>query len=142
MWSTTRIWPVLRVAWWVNASVCSIALGCAADTRIATPPPEMAPANYVADAERGAVAFQNHCATCHGENARGSARGPALVHRVYRSSHHSDMSFYKAVQRGVHAHHWNFGNMPAVAGVDVQTTADIVAYVRREQIAAGIESAH
>lgn len=142
MSNTSRTTRALRAASRVIADVAPLAImlsACAPTARVAIPPPETAPPDYVANAARGASAFQTYCATCHGERARGGERGPPLVHRVYRSSHHSDMAFYKAVQRGVRAHHWNFGDMPAVAGVDVQTTADIVAYVRREQTAAGIE---
>ena len=39
-------------------------------------------------------------------------RGPALIHAVYQSSHHSDAAFTLAVRVGVTAHHWRFGDMP------------------------------
>jgi mono/diheme cytochrome c family protein len=91
------------------------------------------------DADRGAVAFANNCAVCHGEAAQGTTQGPPLVHEVYEPSHHADVTFLLAVQRGVQQHHWDFGPMPPVPGVSEQDVADIVVYVRELQRAAGIE---
>jgi hypothetical protein len=49
------------------------------------------------------------------------------------------MSFYLAVQNGVRAHHWRFGDMPAQTGLTRADVAGIVAYVRELQRANGIE---
>ena len=91
-----------------------------------------------ATARAGAAAFAENCATCHGENAGGTDRGPPLVHRIYEPGHHGDMAFLLAVQRGVRAHHWRFGDMPPVEGVSQDEAREIVAYVRELQRANGI----
>jgi mono/diheme cytochrome c family protein len=88
---------------------------------------------------RGADLFDAHCASCHGTGALGSDQGPPLIHRIYEPSHHSDLAFYRAVALGVHQHHWEFGAMPPVAGVSGEDAAHIIAWIRREQRAAGIE---
>lgn len=90
-------------------------------------------------AQIGKTAFDATCATCHGENAAGSAGyGPPLVHKIYEPSHHGDMSFFLAVDQGVRAHHWKFGNMPAQEGLTKGDVTAIVAYVRELQRANGI----
>lgn len=90
------------------------------------------------EAERGAELFIANCAACHGENAAGSAKGPPLVHVIYEPDHHADFTFHRAVQQGVRAHHWRFGDMPPVAGVSKAETDRIIAYVRTLQRANGI----
>ena len=91
------------------------------------------------DAGRSEELFAANCAACHGAGASGTPAGPPLVHEVYEPSHHGDVSFLLAVQNGVQPHHWEFGPMPAVPGLDVADVADIVAYVRGLQREAGIE---
>jgi mono/diheme cytochrome c family protein len=86
----------------------------------------------------GEKLFNSNCAACHGQNAAGSDQGPPLVHRIYEPNHHGDASFYLAVQRGVQAHHWRFGNMQAVEGVSERDVEKIVLYVRELQRANGI----
>ena len=49
------------------------------------------------------------------------------------------MAFVLAAQNGARAHHWNFGNMPAVEGVTQGDVLNIVAYVRALQRENGIE---
>ncbi|MEX5728646.1 mono/diheme cytochrome c family protein [Rhodovulum iodosum] len=90
------------------------------------------------DQASGKALFDRNCAACHGANANGSDQGPPLVHRVYEPSHHGDMAFLLAATRGVRAHHWRFGNMPAVEGVTNDDAAKITAYVRALQRANGI----
>jgi len=92
-----------------------------------------------AAAEGGAALFERRCAECHGLGAKGTDKGPPLVHRIYEPSHHADAAFYLAVRQGVRAHHWPFGDMPAVEGVSDEQIARILAYVRGLQRAAGIE---
>lgn len=87
----------------------------------------------------GEAIFQRNCATCHGQKAEGTDKGPPLVHKIYEPSHHADVAFYLAVHRGVPAHHWPFGNMPPIEGVSDEDVAQIVAYVRGLQRAAGID---
>lgn len=91
------------------------------------------------EAQVGKRAFDAVCAACHGENAAGAEGfGPPLVHKIYEPSHHGDMAFLLAAQRGVQAHHWRFGNMPAQEGLTQGDVKAIVSYVRTVQRANGI----
>ncbi len=89
--------------------------------------------------EEGKGLYAIYCATCHGENGGGSVVGPPLVHRFYRPAHHADAAFLLAVKNGVRAHHWRFGDMAPVPGVDVAAIGRIVAYVRWLQVENGID---
>lgn len=90
------------------------------------------------DAATGRVLFGRHCAECHGQDVRGTDKGPPLLHRYYRPDHHSDLAFQLAPKNGVVQHHWHFGNMPPVPGVNSQQVQDIIAWVRAEQRRAGV----
>lgn len=91
-------------------------------------------------AETGKIAFEANCAACHGVNAAGQdGVAPPLVHKIYEPNHHGDASFLLAVNNGVRAHHWRFGNMPQIKGVDEEEVAQIVVYVRELQRANGIQ---
>ncbi len=90
-------------------------------------------------ADEGAALFERKCAECHGREAKGTDKGPPLVHRIYEPSHHADAAFYLAVRQGVRSHHWPFGDMPPVEGVANEEIAQIVGYVRGLQRVAGIE---
>lgn len=90
-------------------------------------------------ARQGRAAFDRYCVECHGPHGAGSADGPPLVHPVYRPAHHADMAFALAVQRGVRAHHWRFGDMPAQPDVRADEIAAITRYVRELQVANEIE---
>ena len=94
--------------------------------------------DLTSEQEAGRVLFDANCATCHGPNASGSYQGPPLVHRIYEPSHHGDMAFLLAARQGVRAHHWRFGNMPAIDGVSEDEVVQITAYVRALQRANGI----
>ena len=96
------------------------------------------PKGFVADAAQGKRLFARHCTACHGRDLRGSRTGPPLLHKYYEPDHHSDLSFYMAVSKGVRQHHWQFGNMPPVSGVSPEQAGHIVAYVREEQRKVGI----
>jgi mono/diheme cytochrome c family protein len=74
----------------------------------------------------GKRGFDAVCAACHGTN------------RIYEPGHHGDMAFVLAAKNGVAAHHWPFGNMPAVEGVTDSDVLNIVAYVRALQRENGI----
>lgn len=88
----------------------------------------------------GETAFTAKCASCHGENAAGrNGMGPPLIHKFYEPGHHGDQAFLLAVQNGVRAHHWPFGDMPPVEGLTQSDVANIVAYIRALQRANGIE---
>ncbi|WP_245410010.1 c-type cytochrome [Pararhizobium haloflavum] len=91
-------------------------------------------------AERGRAAFDESCASCHGQNAAGrEGVGPPLVHRIYEPSHHADAAFLVAALNGARQHHWEFGNMEPVDGVSEAEVRDIIDYVRSLQRANGIE---
>ena len=87
---------------------------------------------------RGQVAFGAYCATCHGADAGGTNSGPPLIHKIYHPGHHGDMAFVMSARNGSRAHHWNFGDMPPVAGVTDAELADLIAFVREVQKANGI----
>lgn len=136
-------------------AIALVALGVAvfAAFRPASPPPTAndapsegapivevtLPAALSPEAQIGKRGFDSVCAACHGENASGrNGMGPPLVHKIYEPSHHGDMAFLMAAQRGVQAHHWPFGNMPAQTGLSTADVAYITAYVRELQRANGI----
>ncbi len=97
------------------------------------------PASLTEQEKIGASAYDAVCAACHGLNAQGQdGVAPPLVHKIYEPSHHGDMAFVLAAQNGVRAHHWKFGNMPAVEGVTRSDILAIVAYIRALQRANGI----
>jgi mono/diheme cytochrome c family protein len=89
--------------------------------------------------ERGRGLFDMHCASCHGPMALGTDQGPPLVHSVYRPAHHGDEAFQLAVSQGVRAHHWRFGDMPAVPGLTRRDVQHVIGYVRWLQRTAGVE---
>ncbi|WP_324753913.1 cytochrome c [Roseovarius sp. Pro17] len=98
------------------------------------------PASFSDQEQIGKRAYDAVCADCHGENAQGKQGvAPPLVHKIYEPNHHGDMAFVLAAQNGVRAHHWKFGNMPAVEGVTQGDVLNIVAYVRALQRENGIE---
>ena len=86
----------------------------------------------------GAQPFADNCARCHGAMAEGTNIGPPLVHRLYEPGHHSDFAFQSAAKNGVIAHHWDFGDMPPVAGVSEAEVTQIIAYIRDLQREGGI----
>jgi mono/diheme cytochrome c family protein len=83
-----------------------------------------------AELAQGETAFAQNCAACHGERALGTEQGPPLVHIYYEPNHHADIAFQFAVERGVRAHHWGFGDMPPQPQVSAEQTAAITRYVR------------
>ena len=89
--------------------------------------------------QQGDSLFAANCASCHGESAKGSDKGPPLLHVIYEPSHHSDASFVLAARHGVAAHHWRFGNMPPQPQVDSASLQKIIAYVRWAQREVGID---
>lgn len=111
-----------------------VASGCGGSDALQRETSLMRPADVAA----GERAYNLTCAECHGPAGRGTSTGPPLVHRIYEPSHHSDASFLFAVRRGVPAHHWGFGDMPEQPDVTDADVANIVAYARQLQDAAGI----
>ncbi|CAC9535452.1 hypothetical protein [uncultured Gammaproteobacteria bacterium] len=78
----------------------------------------------------GMSKFKENCAKCHGEWAKGTDSGPPLIHNYYKPSHHGDEAFYRAALNGVKAHHWRFGNMSPVEGIERKDITKIISYVR------------
>lgn len=103
------------------------------DTETATPP-EGLPFKY----GRGYELFQNNCAECHGANLDGTDQGPPLLHGYYKPGHHSDVAFFRAIEHGSPQHHWNFGDMKPVDGVDEKQAQAIVDFVRWYQQETGL----
>lgn len=99
-----------------------------------TMPDELSP-----QARAGQRTFAQACAECHGEAAQGTDSGPPLVHVIYEPGHHADGAFHLAVRQGVRAHHWRFGDMPPIEGVNERQVSAIIAFVRELQRANGIQ---
>jgi mono/diheme cytochrome c family protein len=96
--------------------------------------PGPVPAEHIA----GERLFNANCARCHGQHAAGTVSGPPLVHVYYEPNHHADITFQRAVALGVQAHHWTYGPMPPIAGLNESDVGVITAYVRWLQRRAGI----
>jgi mono/diheme cytochrome c family protein len=88
--------------------------------------------------QAGEAAFNANCAACHGERGLGTDRGPPLIHIIYEPSHHADISFIVAADRGVRAHHWQFGDMPPLPDIPHDQVLAIIAYIRYLQEQVGI----
>jgi len=99
-----------------------------------TPPPE--PRFSGTD---GRSLYGQACSVCHGQALEGTNAGPTFLNRVYAPGHHADISFMFAIERGVRAHHWNFGNMAPVEGLSQEQVLAIIAFIREQQRDAGIE---
>ncbi len=131
---------------WVKITILSVlVLGAIASviTSLRTPSPSPLTVAFnipnLNEAERiGLGYFTMHCQVCHGENGRGTRAGPPLVHKIYEPSHHGDGAFVRAARQGVVAHHWRFGNMPALPAVTDHEVNAIIRYVRALQRANGI----
>ncbi|MBI5886738.1 MAG: cytochrome c [Deltaproteobacteria bacterium] len=96
------------------------------------------PERALGSLKNGEAVFNVNCAKCHGLKGSGTDKGPPLVRKIYEPNHHSDLSFYWAVERGVRSHHWSYGDMPRIEGVSKADTGDIIAYIRALQKEAGI----
>lgn len=93
------------------------------------------PAEYTT----GLAIYEQWCMSCHGPQGTGTDVGPPLVHPVYRPRHHGDEAFQLAVAQGVRAHHFRFGDMAPVPGLDRASVAAITDYIRWLQREVGIE---
>ncbi len=122
----------------VTASTILFA-GCTTTDESAAPQPtveiDRGPTVY-----HGDESFQNRCAVCHGQQADGTATGPPLVNRLYEIGHHPNFSFHNAVNKGVIAHHWNFGDMPPIPNVPPEEIDAIICHVRDLQRTEGIQA--
>lgn len=119
-------------------AIILIVVTVAACTR---PPEQPSPddATAIGDIASGRELYAANCAQCHGADLRGSSQGPPHIDPIYEPNHHADVSFRLAIARGAPQHHWNFGAMPPIAGLTDQDVTDIIAHVREQQRAAGIE---
>lgn len=89
--------------------------------------------------DEGKSLYVANCSGCHGTTLGGrKGVAPPLVHGYYKPSHHSDIAFYRAIANGVTAHHWQFGDMPAVASIDKAQATKIIRYIRAVQRENGI----
>lgn len=114
--------------------------GAAAGAPAPDPETVVVPETLSAPGYFGQMAFEKSCASCHGKNgAGGTGEGPPLIHPIYEPGHHPDAAFLRAAMTGVRSHHWNFGDMPPVEGIDEQTVGLIATYIRELQRANGIE---
>lgn len=118
-----RVWFWFLITWLFTA--------CGAETPAAK---TTAPG----DAAKGQQSFLKTCAECHGFSARGTDKGPPLIHKIYEPNHHADIAFVLAARQGVRQHHWPFGDMPAQPDITESQIRDIIAWVRQEQRKAGI----
>jgi mono/diheme cytochrome c family protein len=96
------------------------------------------PETYSALARDGKTLFDQNCAACHGANASGTDTGPPLVHDIYNPGHHADEAFVLAARNGVRAHHWPYGDMSPVDGVNEAQARAIATFVRELQVVNGI----
>jgi mono/diheme cytochrome c family protein len=87
----------------------------------------------------GADLYQSNCASCHGADLRGTDKGPSHLSIVYEPNHHGDDAFRSAILNGAQQHHWNFGDMAPITGLDNDAIDDVIAYVRSEQERQGFE---
>ena len=97
------------------------------------------PATDIATIEAGQSLYETHCSECHGTDLRGTDKGPSHLSAVYEPSHHADGAFLMAVLSGVRQHHWKFGDMEPISGLDPPEIAAITAYVRSVQEREGFE---
>ncbi|MBL4872566.1 MAG: cytochrome c [Rhodobacteraceae bacterium] len=127
---------VLAGVWWSTTSSdrSGSAVGRAAlPTSQSIVVPELSPV-----ALTGEATFNASCAICHGTNAAGTDQGPPLIHKFYISRRHADFAFVIAAKSGVRAHHWRFGSMPPVEGIEDADIQPIITYIREIQAANGL----
>ena len=144
---TTRAGLTRRAAVLAAAlALATTAAACGGDDEAATGDGD-APASTAgpgvggtADLAQGEEVYQANCARCHGEDLRGTDQGPSQLSVVYEPSHHSDQSYVAAITQGSPAHHWDFGDMPPVEGLDQDEMASVIAYIRSVQEAEGFDA--
>lgn len=90
--------------------------------------------------EQGAALYKQSCGSCHGDDLRGTDRGPSQLSQVYAPDHHPDAAYRSAIENGAVAHHWNFGDMAPVKGLSSSEIDEIIAYIRQQQQEQGFEA--
>jgi mono/diheme cytochrome c family protein len=122
-------------AGWLIAYVCFtvVLLACGqSDSASTTVPLDV-------DETDGATIYQARCAACHGDDLRGTDKGPTQLSIVYEPNHHSDDSYRSAIRNGAAEHHFNFGDMEPVADITDEQIESVIAYVRAQQALLGFE---
>lgn len=109
---------------------------CGGDDPVAAPPESLVPLSAESD---GATVYQARCASCHGEDLRGTDTGPSQLSIVYEPNHHGDNSYRSAIRNGAPQHHWRFGNMPAVEDITDDQIEQVITYIRTQQQELGFE---
>ncbi len=89
--------------------------------------------------EDGALVYATSCASCHGDDLRGTDKGPSHLSIVYEPNHHGDAAFRSAIINGAQQHHWNFGDMEPVEGLSDGEVEAVIAFVRSEQERLGFD---
>ncbi|HLF62028.1 MAG TPA: cytochrome c [Acidimicrobiia bacterium] len=117
----------------VTAVAALLLAGCVVGSEIGIEPqdPELV--------EAGAELYAANCAECHGSDLRGTDKGPSHLSIIYEPRHHADGAFVFAIQRGSRAHHWPFGDMPPIEGLNADEIEAIIAFVREQQRVEGFE---
>jgi mono/diheme cytochrome c family protein len=127
--------PVQPIAAVVTVALIVFAAACGGA------PEAMEPASPASPASSGVGAdlYQSNCASCHGVDLQGTDKGPSHLSIVYEPNHHGDDAFRWAILQGAQQHHWNFGDMAAITGLDNDEIDDVIAYVRSEQERQGFD---
>lgn len=110
------------------------AAACGGDDTATANSPEPIPAGA-----NGATVYALRCASCHGDDLRGTDKGPSQLSIVYEPNHHGDDSYRAAIRNGVPQHHWGFGNMPVIEDITDEQVELVIGYIRSQQEALGFE---
>jgi mono/diheme cytochrome c family protein len=86
----------------------------------------------------GEEVFQSRCATCHGDDLRGTFVGPPLIHELYAPDVFPDDGIREAIADGVPAHNWDSDGMPPVSGLGRDDVEAVIRYVRSMQRDGGL----
>ena len=123
----------MKRASFVAVGLLLLVAGCVVGSEVAIEPqdPELV--------EAGAELYAAHCAECHGSDLQGTDQGPSHLSIIYEPNHHADGAFLFAVQNGVRAHHWDFGDMLPIEGLNPEEVEAIIAFVRERQRVEGFE---
>ena len=117
----------------------AVACGGGSDDRGEPPPAGNGGSGATGDRALGAEVYASSCAACHGADLRGTGRGPSHLSIVYEPGHHPDEAFRAAILRGSPQHHWDFGDMAPVTGLDEAEIDAVIAYIRDVQQREGFE---
>jgi mono/diheme cytochrome c family protein len=88
--------------------------------------------------QQGGVAFSTECAHCHGRTARGTERGPNLIHPDYGAAKRSDAQFRRAIREGLTARQAGYQDMPGAPEMPRRKLDRLVNFLREVQRTAGI----